>query len=154
MVELQKKTNLDNQGIGLIETILAVFFSIFLIIALVTLTNFNIRNSTLVGENQRAINSANKLVEEIRVVKDVNFAAFVAKVSADCVNTNCDVDPSAVTIIPATIDLNSISPYSYFRAEKISNDEVKINVTTEWKIGTQTYSSPLSTIFTNWRAKN
>jgi len=154
MVEFPKKINLNNQGIGLIETILAVFFSIFLIIALVTLTNFNIRNSTLVGENQRAINSANKLVEEIRVVKDVNFAAFVTKVSTECVNNICDIDPSSNSVIPATVDLNAVSPYSYFKAEKISNDEVRINVTTEWKIGTQTYSSPLSTIFTNWRAKN
>jgi len=154
MVELQKKIKLNNQGIGLIETILAVFFSIFLIIALVTLTNFNIRNSTLVSENQRAINSANKLVEQVRVIKDVNFITFVTKVSADCVNNICTVDSSNNSIVPATVDLDSVSPYSYFKVAKISDDEIRVDVTTLWKIGSKTFSSPLSTIFTNWRAKN
>lgn len=149
------KIKSSNEGIGLIETILAVLFSIFLIIALVTLTNFNIRNSTLADENQKAINSANSLVESLRSLKDISFTAFVTETVAQCSNTNCTVtgNNTGDTVGPVNIDLAAQSPVSYFRVSQVSSDEIKINVTTLWKIGTKTFSSPLSTTFTNWRAK-
>jgi len=154
MVEFTKKLKLNNQGIGLIETLLAIVFSISLILALVTLTNFNIRNSILVDENQKAINSANKLIESLRALKDTSFSAFLTQVSTanDCVNVICTVDNDK--IIPATVDLERVSPYSYFKVEVVSTNEIKINTTTEWKIGSKSFSSPLSTTFSNWRSRN
>ena len=96
----QKKLNnlgnliISNKGIGLIETILAVMFSIFLIIALVTLTNFNIRNSTLADENQKAINSANSLVESLRSLNDlVHFIKNMIKLQI-CDFILAKTDPS------------------------------------------------------------
>jgi Tfp pilus assembly protein PilV len=146
----------SNQGIGLIETVLAVLFSIVLIIALVTLTNFNIRNSTLADENQKAINSANSLVESLRSLKDISFTAFITESVANCATTDCTVTgmTSGDTVAPITVNLNTNSPVSYFRVVKVSDDEVKVNITTLWKVGSKTFSSPLSTTFTNWRSRN
>jgi Tfp pilus assembly protein PilV len=145
----------SNEGIGLIETILAVMFSIFLIVALITLTNFNIRNSTLADENQRAINSANSLVESLRSLKDIDFTTFRTEVTSECVATDCIVTENTAgnTVSPITLDSTTLYPISYFRAAQVSNDEIKLNITTIWKIGSKTFSSPLSTTFSNWRAK-
>ena len=145
----------SNEGIGLIETILAVMFSIFLIVALITLTNFNIRNSTLADENQRAINSANSLVESLRSLKDIDFTTFRTEVTSECVTVACIVTGNTAgnTVSPITLDSTTLYPISYFRAAQVSNDEIKLNITTIWKIGSKTFSSPLSTTFSNWRAK-
>ena len=148
----------SNEGIGLIETILAVMFSIFLIVALITLTNFNIRNSTLADENRKAINSAHSLVESLRSLKDseaIGFTTFRTEVTSECVATDCIVTGNTANNIvgPITFDQTTEYPISYFRAVQVSNDEIKININTIWKIGSKTFSSPLSTTFSNWRAK-
>ena len=155
MAEFIKKLKINNQGIGLIETLLAVVFSISLILALVTLTNFNIRNSILVDENQRAINSANSLVESLRSLKDIDFTTFRTEVTSECVATDCIVTGNIANNIvgPITLDSNTKYPVSYFRASQVSTNEIKLNITTVWKIGSKTFSSPLSTTFSNWRAK-
>ena len=145
----------SNEGIGLIETILAVMFSIFLIVALITLTNFNIRNSTLADENQRAINSANSLVESLRSLKDIDFTTFRTEVTSECSSADCIVtgDTTDNTVTAILLDSSTMYPVSYFRVSQVSNDEIKLNITTLWKIGAKTFSSPLSTTFTNWRSK-
>ena len=122
---------------------------------LFTLTNFNIRNSTLADENQRAINSANSLVESLRSLKDIDFTTFRTEVTSECVATNCIVTGNTAgnAVSPITLDSTTLYPISYFRAAQVSNDEIKLNITTIWKIGSKTFSSPLSTTFTNWRAK-
>jgi type II secretory pathway pseudopilin PulG len=155
MVEYLKKQNKilsNDSGIGLVEALIAVALSIILIVSLLTLTNFNIRNSLLITENQDAINSANLLLENLRSIKDSNFANFVDSVSSKCINSNCTVN-FANNIEPVTIDLDAQSPISYFKIKKVSDNEIQINIMTEWKVGNSIFSSPLSTIFTNWRSK-
>lgn len=161
MVEFQKKQYLllkqyylNNQGIGLVETLLAVVFSISLILALVTLTNFNIRNSVVVEKNQDAINASNRLVETLKAKKDTNFTSFKNLVSTYCITLYCSVDTSGnITSFPSP-DLEQNYPTSYFKIENISESEIKVNIITNWKMGSKYFSSPLSTTFSNWRVRN
>ena len=71
-----KKQNIfsqNNKGLTLVETLITLGLASLLILALVSLTTFNVRNSLLVTENQDAINSANKLLEDIRRTRDTEF---------------------------------------------------------------------------------
>lgn len=149
-IKLINKKYINNKGIGLVESLIAITLAIILIVSLLTLTNFNIRNSLLVTENQDAINSANSLIENLRSIKDSDFTAFVSKVFSSCKTTNCSV--SSGTIVDAVINLDNQSPVSYFRVREISSQEVEINIITEWKVGDQKFSSPVSTVFSNWRS--
>jgi len=157
MVELLKKQNKNilknNDGISLIEAIIAVAVGIILIVSLLTLTNFNIRSSLLASENQNAINNANFLLETLRSQKDTNFTSFLTNTLAKCGGNNyCSLanDGSYNTV---SADTDSTIPVSYFNVVKNSDNEVLINIMTYWKIGSSKFSSPLSTLFTNWRAK-
>lgn len=149
-IKLKNSKHIDDKGIGLVEALIAITLAIILIVSLLTLTNFNIRNSLLVTENQDAINSANSLLENLRGIKDSDFTAFASKVFSSCKTTSCTV--SSGTIVDAVINLDNQSPVSYFRVREISSQEVEVNIVTEWKVGNQKFSSPISTVFSNWRS--
>jgi type II secretory pathway pseudopilin PulG len=152
-IKLKEIKKINNQGIGLVESLIAIALAIILIVSLLTLTNFNIRNSLLVTENQDAINSANNLLENLRSLKDSNFTTFLNTVSANCLRSNnkiCSVTSGVVT--EASINLDNQSPYSYFNIVKVSDNEVQIFILTQWKVGNNVFSSPLQTTFSNWRS--
>jgi len=149
-IRKRNKKYINNKGIGLVEALIAVSLAIILIVSLLTLTNFNIRNSLLVTENQDSINSANNLLENLRTIKDSNFTSFATKVFSSCKTQNCTVSSGA--IVDAVINLDNQSPISYFRVREISSQEVEVNIVTEWKVGNQKFSSPVSTVFSNWRS--
>lgn len=141
----------NNFGIGLVESLIAIAFAIIIIVSLLTLTNFNIRNSLLVTENQDAINSANLLLENLRSTKDQNFADFYTLMGS-CVNQNCVLNSDG-TVSNANVDLNSVSPISTFKVKLVSATEIEIYILTQWKVGNSTFSSPMNTVFTNWRSR-
>lgn len=157
MVELKKKLNnlisIDNKGIGLVEALLAVALGAILIVSLLTLNSFNIRNSLLVTENQKAISSTNLMLENLRAQKDTDFTAFYNKVNANCVSSSCIIDPVSGITKASSIDKNPASPTSYFTVTINSPTEIKVDIMTYWVVGSSNFSSPLSTLFTNWRAK-
>jgi Tfp pilus assembly protein PilV len=148
-VYIKKKSKINNnEGIGLVEALIAIALAIILVVSLLTLTNFNIRNSLLVTENQDAITSANLLLENLRSLKDSDFTFFAGRVFSACKTSNCTVTSGQIN---NAVNLGE-SPVSYFRVEEISPQEIKINIITQWKVGSSTFSSPLSTTFTNWRS--
>jgi hypothetical protein len=152
-INLREIKKLNNKGIGLVEALIAIALAIILIVSLLTLTNFNIRNSLLVTENQDAISSANILLENIRSAKDSNFSTFLNTVNSSCSKSSnkiCTVNSSGV-VTDAVVNLDNQSPYSYFNVTKVSEDEVQIFIYTQWKVGNKTFSSTLQTTFTNWR---
>jgi type II secretory pathway pseudopilin PulG len=149
-----QKIYIDNKGIGLVEALVAIALAIILIVSLLTLTNFNIRNSLIVTENQDAINSASQLLENLRSEKDSNFNDFYTTVTSSdfCISPNkCTF--SSTGVITNTVNLD-LSPISYFSVVKTPGNvnQIEINIITLWKVGNTTFSSPLSTTFTNWRA--
>lgn len=154
MDQLQKRIN--NKGIGLVETLLAVVFAVSLIVSLVTLANFNIRTALINTETQRSISSANQLIELLRSKKDTNFSNFYNFVAGSCVNNFCFVDSSSGDItVGNPTPLNGGNPVSVFKVELSTTDpeEIKINIITKWKISNKDFSSPISTVFTNWRSR-
>lgn len=156
MAEFLKKINkkyFNNKGISLIEALLTIVLAVVLLLSLITLTNFNIRNSTLVTENQDAITSSNLLLENLRSQKDISFSNFINLASSKCTVNFCIVDNDLLVAVSEAEISNLPSPSSYFKVKKITDDEILINIMTRWKVGSSTFSSPISTTFTNWRAK-
>lgn len=152
MGPLLKKIN--NQGIGLVETLLAVVFAVSLIVSLVTLANFNIRTALTNTETQRSISSANQLIENLRAKKDTNFSNFKSIIETRCIETSCYLNSSGDIVAGEPEVTNSGNPVSTFRVEiPEDSEEIKVNVLTRWKISNKDFSSPLSTIFTNWRSR-
>jgi hypothetical protein len=150
MAEFQNKINKD-EGFGVIEALLSIALGIILIVSLLTLTNFNNRNSLLLTQNQQALNSTNLLLETLRAQKENNFTDFMTRATALCVSDKCNVSSSG-EFVKADIDINSTTPVSYFSVKKNSDSEIIVNIMTYWKVGNSNYSSPLSTLFSNWRA--
>lgn len=156
MAEFLKKLSkkyLNNQGISLVEALLTIVLAVILILSLITLTNFNIRNSLLVTENQDSISSANLLLENLRTIKDRNFTNFVTEVSSKCANSDCTIENDLIKSLTSAQVSELSSPSSYFRVVKVSDNEIVVNIKTVWVVGNSTFSSPLSTTFTNWRAR-
>lgn len=149
MVESQSKIN-NNSGFGIIEALLSIALGIILIVSLLTLTNFNTRNSLLITQNQQALTSANLLLETLRAQKENNFTDFIYRSTTLCVSDRCTVGSSG-EIIRTSVDINSTIPVSYFSVKKNSDSEVVINIMTYWKVGNSNFSSPISTLFSNWR---
>jgi Tfp pilus assembly protein PilV len=158
--------NLNQQGITLVETVITLAFAMLLILALVSITGFNIRNSSLVFENQDAINSSNKLLENLKFVKDIDFSnlhSFPANVNCFRVDHYCTLNSNRIAATQPSGILTSPSPTSFFIVTRTSPtpsvnplvevNEVGIKIVTVWKIGTSNFSSAFDTILTNWRQK-
>lgn len=149
----------NNKGLTLVETLITLGLASLLILALVSLTTFNVRNSLLVTENQDAINSANKLLEDIRRTRDTEFSRLYIN-THNCSNplSFCSIDTNTLTVTGLTESVvdTSMSPISYFNYINeidLANPPTELNVriTTVWKIGSSQFSSAFNTIFTNWR---
>lgn len=153
----QNDKSQKNEGLTLVETLITLGFASLLILALVSLTSFNVRNSLLVTENQDAINSANKLLEDIRNVKDTEFARIHNNTFNCNVLTNfCSIDSNTnqVKTLTASEINNSNAPISYFNIVSQTGTpptELNIRITTVWTIGSSKFSSAFNTLFTNWR---
>lgn len=157
MDQLQSLKSINNKGIGLVETLLAVVFAVTLLVSLVTLANFNVRTALQNTESQRSVSSANKLIEDLRVIKDSNFVDFKSKViSNNCQNSFCYLNGANITQGEPAVD-NTGSPVSTFKVvipdSPENPDEIIINIITRWKISNKDFSSPVSTVFTNWRSR-
>jgi len=156
----------NNKGLTLIETVITLAFALLLILALISITTFNIRNSSLVFENQDAINSSNKLLENLKFIKDTNFAKLYSfPAGVDCVKSDnyCTINTSKNVAKQPSAILQNTSPTSFFIVTRTSPtpivnppvqvNEVGIKIVTVWKIGSSSFSSAFDTILTNWRQK-
>lgn len=157
----------NNNGLTLVEVVITIGISTLLVLALVTITTFNIRNSALVFENQDALNSSNKLLENLKFLKDTDFDKLYSFPSG----TNCfsednycylDNNRQVSRYTAAQISGTNV-PLSYFVVTRTSPtpsvnppvevNEVSIRILTRWNIGSSSFSSAFSTIFSNWRQK-
>lgn len=157
-----KKQNIfsqNNKGLTLVETLITLGLASLLILALVSLTTFNVRNSLLVTENQDAINSANKLLEDIRRTRDTEFSRlYINTHNCSSPLSFCSIDTNTLTVMSLTksaVDTSTapISYFNYLNKIDLANPPTELNVriTTVWTIGSSQFSSAFNTIFTNWR---
>jgi Tfp pilus assembly protein PilV len=149
----------NNSGLTLVETLITLGFAMLLILALISLTSFNVRNSLLVTENQDAINSANKLLDDIKDIRDISFSILYTTPPYDCTKptTLCVINTvnKTVATIPPSVLTTTTVPVSYFNTVSVSGGnpptELNIRIITVWNIGSSRFSSAFNTIFTDWR---
>ncbi len=151
---------INQNGIGLVETILALGISVVVITALVSLAVYTLRSS----QESKFLLEGSKLaaeqIELIRVVKDKQtfwddyktLLAICLGSSAKChVNTNNDGFDAGEEELGVS-NLSKVTRYFYFVYPN-SPDENIIRVTSvvTWEVGPNTKSTTIVTDISNWK---
>lgn len=155
---------INNQGIGLVEAVLAIAFAVVLVVALLSLTTFNVQNATNVSERQEASKNSSTTLERLRFIKDNSFEVFFSTFHTNCYqdycyfSTNSSNTPSScapssetnlskrgVTCFKVSTDPNSLL--------EDAKTELIIEVVSTYQINKVLFSTSTETIFTNWRTR-
>jgi hypothetical protein len=150
-------SKINNQGIGLVEAVLAIAFAVVLVVALLSLTTFNVQNSLNVTERQEATKNASNVLEKLRTIKDSNFDTFATIFNQNCTNTFCYFPNT-------TSNSSSFCPNPPKKGDtcfKVSTEplsslpikEINVQVVSYYELNKILFSSSTETIFTNWRTK-
>lgn len=149
MAEYNFRNLNNNLGIGLVESVLAIAFAIVVIVAVLGLINFNLQNSTSVSIRQEAVRDQSRVLENLKLIKESNF-----NILASLTNCTASASCSLSNSVPVDVSLScntSSDLYTCFSVNKVDASTLRIELITYFKIRGQSFSTPLSTIFTNWR---
>lgn len=168
------KKILNNQGIGLVEAVIAIGFVIALIVALLGLTTFNVQNATNVNSRQESVKKTSLVLENLRSQKDANYDNFYNFLSSTCyyqsaldIQGVCSFNDDFSTInksnpCPATDGTVCFSVYTepatinYSGSGTVvegSEKSIFINIVSFYEVNKNIFSSATSTVFTNWRTR-
>jgi len=156
--------NLDENGLGLVEVIVALGVSIIIITAMISLAIFTLKATTQSKGLLEATRQANKQMEKLRAYRDnyiathtwENFRNLLINGSGvGYCSTNCS--SGHVCYIDDTfgfhgVDNPSIPPLSCFYATAVSGNANVLNVVTiaPWIMGGETKSAYSYSRLSNW----
>jgi Tfp pilus assembly protein PilV len=158
------------KGIALVEVIVALGVSVAVIVSLVSLSIFTLRNSVQSKLLLQGTKLANRQLELVRAYRDTSsdWGAFVSDISA-CDNTSmgCCIVLGTGNVYTVYGDPSSCTEGSgleeitvKFYATKIDgtaldpgDTTVRITVLSNWKIGPEDKQTAVYTDLTNWRAR-
>ncbi len=147
----------NNKGIGLVEAVLAIAFAVVLVVALLSLTTFNIQNSLNVTERQEATKNSSNVLEKLRVIKDTGFDSFSTELNSRCTNTYCYFpNPSTNNFTSCPSPVQKGLTCFKVTTEPLSSlpiVEINIQVVSYYETNKILFSSSTDTIFTNWRTR-
>jgi len=148
-------SKLNNKGIGLVEAVLAIAFAIVLVVALLSLTTFNVQNSLNVTERQDATKNSSKLLERLRQIKDENFNNFFIYYNNACTNSACSLDIRSNSPLPCTNPQkgNSCFQISTEPDSSLPVTQINLEIVTYYEQNKTLFSTALETVFTNWRTR-
>lgn len=145
----------NNKGIGLVEAVLAIAFAIVLVVALLSLTTFNVQNSFNVSQRQISTKNTSNLLEKLRAEKDNNFESFAQKYIRDCSSNYCYFNANEISYVTDCPPLRERSCYKVTTepgtVEPIR--ELKIEILSFYEQNKLLFSSATETIFANWRTR-
>ena len=158
---------LNNQGIGLVEAIIAIAFAVVLVVTLLGLTSFNAQNATNVASRQDAVTETSVQIERLKYKRDNNYIDFYSQIS--------ECTPNIDTNYPCTIDINGnivrncqINETSCFGATITTEPSEDLTVNPEstafisninidliayYYVNKVKFSTATSTLLTNWRTR-
>lgn len=152
---MQLKTVLrkNNNGIGLVETILALGIAVVVITALVSLAVYTLRSSQQSKYLLEGSKLATEHVELLRLYKDsAGWSTFTSDVGACTGATHCSTDGTSVINTPDTITLsNSASVQRYFTVTTPATNVIRVTSIVEWQVGPDIKKTTIITDITNWR---
>ena len=165
-----RKTALNDKGIGLVETILAIGIAVIVITSLVSLAVFTLRSSQQSKYLLEGSKLANQQLELVRAYRETVswttfFTALRACDTADCwiQVDNSSGPPATITLQPGAqedLGVPAVSLVRYFRAtnqdgtplsDSTIDNIVRISVTVEWQIGGNQRYAHTYTDLTNWQ---
>lgn len=150
---------LNQKGIGLVETMLALGIGVIIITSMVSLSIFTLRSSL---QNKLALEGsqlANQEIEQIRAFRDSQiWDEFLAAVDGtngiDCFNTDCHMlgQPVSGAAVSAQGTPEEISR-SFRLSDQSGGDNaiLRVAVTVSWRIGSDTKFAHSYTELSNWR---
>ncbi|MBT6401317.1 hypothetical protein HN803_00215 [candidate division WWE3 bacterium] len=155
---------LNEKGLGLIETLLALGVAIIIVTSMVSLAIFTLRSSL---QNKLLITGtqlANQEVELVRAYRDshswVDFIDEIdGSVSANCFVSDCYMDNVGVLTIESgeqVINAGSTEEIrKSFRLVDINGDQslVRVAVTVSWQLGSDVKFAHNYTELSDWRSQ-
>jgi hypothetical protein len=149
MEELKTKI-FNNKGIGLVEAVLAITFAIVVIVTLIGLINFNLQNSTNVTIRQDAVRNQVNVLEKLKLDKETNYTNFSNAVIGRCYSSQCYYNADTITS-GCNTDSELLSCFKISTAGSTGVNVINVDIITYFKVRGTSFSTPLSTVFTNWR---
>ncbi|MFZ5425211.1 MAG: type IV pilus modification PilV family protein [Patescibacteria group bacterium] len=158
MIKLFKNEN----GIGLIETLVALGISLIVITSLVSLSVFTLRTSTQSKLLLQSSKLVNEEIELARAFRDsTDWATFTATMG-NCDSSNCYITTSSgigVSSGTETIGSGADQITRFFTTSDPINGDgvdasdnlVRIAVTVSWRVGTDVKYAHSYTELSNWR---
>lgn len=144
----------NNKGIGLVEAVLAIAFAIVMVVALLSLTTFNVQNSFNVTQRQEASKNSSILLERLRAEKDSNFESFASRYVNVCSSKYCNLTQNQNQINPCTpARETSCFKVSTEPGDVLPIKKLKIEVVSFYEQNKLLFSSATETIFANWRTR-
>lgn len=154
---------LDQKGLGLIETLLALAVSIIIVTSMVSLAIFTLRaslqNKLLLSGTQQA----NQEIELVRAFRDGNtWQEFIDEIeNSGCFgDAGCHMDSSGASLIiksgERTLKPNTTEELKKsFRTIDINGDKslIRVAVTVGWTIGQDAKYAHNYTELSNWRSQ-
>ena len=156
---------LNQKGLGLIETLIALGVSIIIVTSMVSLAIFTLRASLqnkllLTGTQQ-----ANQEIELVRAFRDGNtWQDFIdeidGSVSANCFSGDCYMDSSGAPLTirsgEKVLDAGTTEEIrKSFRTVDVNGDQtlIRVAVTVGWTIGQDAKYAHNYTELSNWRSQ-
>jgi hypothetical protein len=148
---------INDKGIGLVETIVALGISIVVLTSLVSLSLYTLRSSQQSKYMLEASKLATEELERVRAVRDSNtvWSTFKAAVLACTTGSPCRVSNALVigNVSPPYTDPENSQYARYFTATETpaGSNIIRVSVTVSYAIGGQTKAVHNYTDLTNWR---
>jgi len=153
MEEFNFKIFKNNLGIGLVEAVLAIAFAVVVIVAVLGLINFNLQSSTSVSIRQEAFRDQSRVLETLKLINNNNLRgnSFLSILSPNCTQpSKCSLDETRANPIVDSCNTGQ-DLATCFSINKIDDSQIRVELVTYFKIRGQSFSTPLSTVFTDWR---
>src|SRR3972149_5905088 len=153
---------LRENGIGLVETLLALGIATIIVTSMVSLSIFTVRSSL---QNKLALEGtqlANQEIEQIRAFRDARaWPDFVAEVdgtnSTNCFNNDCHMSSGLVVLGEEVLGAGTPQElHKSFRLTDQSSGEnslVRVAVTVNWRLGAETKYSNSYTELADWKVQ-
>jgi Tfp pilus assembly protein PilV len=162
------KTYSNQQGLGLVETIIALGVGVMVITSIVSLSVFTLRSSTQSRLMLQATKVASEELELVRAKRDTANAwpsfrsSFYNPPGIDCSVNDCYIDSNTLVVAQGTELISETGGASMVRSFRVSNptapattwlntNTLRFSVTVNWSVGGVTKSTHTYTDLTNWR---
>jgi len=154
---------LDQRGIGLVETMLALGIGIIIITSMVSLAIFTLRSSLQNRLNLEGTQYANQEIEQIRAFRDARaWSEFIQEVDGsvgpDCFTSQCHMGNAAVpTVLSGEQVINEDTPEEVHKSFMLTDQSsgefslIRVAVTVSWNVGSDTRYAHSYTEMSNWR---